>query len=138
MTAPAHRLRRSDDFRLTSRTGARAARSHVVVHVAVPPAGSAQQKEPRVGFVVSKKVGNSVVRHRVKRRLREILRPRMCLLPEGATCVVRALPGIQQLSFAELTDQVVGACQSAVARVNKHRAPKPDAKLPAAGLGEPR
>ena len=90
--------------------------------MAVPPIGGAQQKEPRVGFVVSKKVGNSVVRHRVKRRLREILRPRMSLLPESATCVVRALPGIQELSFAELSEQVVDACTAAVTRLEKRQA----------------
>jgi len=33
-----------------------------------------QLEHPRLGITVSRKVGNSVVRHRVKRRLREIYR----------------------------------------------------------------
>lgn len=37
----------------------------------------------RAGFVVSKKVGNAVVRNRVRRRLREALR---AILAEYATC----------------------------------------------------
>ena len=37
--------------------------------------GMANELEhPRLGITVSRKVGNSVVRHRVKRRLREIYR----------------------------------------------------------------
>jgi ribonuclease P protein component len=48
---------------------------------------------PRVGFVVSKAVGNAVVRNRVKRRLRHLLRERVAALPDGCLVVVRANPG---------------------------------------------
>nr|WP_221187369.1 MULTISPECIES: ribonuclease P protein component [Helcobacillus] len=115
-------MRHSDDFRLTSRTGTRAARSHVVVHVAVPDphtSGPRQQDEPRVGFVVSKKVGNSVIRHRVTRRLREIMRPRMHLLPPRSTCVVRALPGIQSVQFQDLAAQTESAVAAAVTKLQR-------------------
>lgn len=47
---------------------------------------------PRVGFVVSKAVGNAVVRHRVARRLRHLMRERLGRLPAGTLVVVRALP----------------------------------------------
>ncbi len=45
---------------------------------------------PRVGFVVSKAVGNAVVRNRVKRRLRHLVATLDA--PAGARVVVRALP----------------------------------------------
>ena len=45
-----------------------------------------------VGFTVSKKVGNSVQRHRVKRQLRHLMRERLGVFPVGARVVVRALP----------------------------------------------
>jgi ribonuclease P protein component len=45
-----------------------------------------------VGFVVSKAVGNSVVRNRVKRQLRHIARDRIDRLPSGSSIVVRANP----------------------------------------------
>ncbi len=46
----------------------------------------------RVGFVVSKQVGNSVVRSRVQRRLRHLLAHRIEDLPPGHDVVVRAHP----------------------------------------------
>ena len=47
----------------------------------------------RAGFVVGKSVGNSVVRHRVTRRLRAVVREELDRLPTGADLVVRARPG---------------------------------------------
>ncbi len=115
-----HRLRHNDDFRFTTRKGVRAARSHVVVHLAVAnsPEMPRTQSAPRVGFVVSKKVGNSVVRHRVKRRLRAIAEDHIGELPSHATVVVRTMPGADDLTFAELTSEVESALQSAL---KKHR-----------------
>jgi ribonuclease P protein component len=47
---------------------------------------------PRAGFVVGKAVGNSVVRHRVTRRLRAAVREELGRLPATADLVVRARP----------------------------------------------
>ncbi len=47
---------------------------------------------PRAGFVVGKTVGNSVVRHRVTRRLRAVVRDQLHRLPPTADLVVRARP----------------------------------------------
>ncbi|TYP86452.1 ribonuclease P protein component [Blastococcus xanthinilyticus] len=46
----------------------------------------------RAGFVVGKAVGNSVVRHRVTRRLRAVVRAELDRLPGTADLVVRARP----------------------------------------------
>lgn len=56
----------------------------------------------KVGFVVSKAVGNSVVRHRVSRKLRHVVRDRLARLPEGTSLVVRALPASAEASSADL------------------------------------
>ena len=57
---------------------------------------------PIVGFVVSKAVGGSVVRHRVSRRLRAQVAERLDRLPVGSGTVVRALPGSAEASSAQL------------------------------------
>ena len=46
----------------------------------------------RAGFVVGKAVGNSVVRHRVTRRLRAVVREELHRLPATGDLVVRARP----------------------------------------------
>lgn len=56
----------------------------------------------RVGFVVSKAVGNAVVRHRVSRQLRHLVRDRLHLLPAGTLVVVRALPPAAHVDSGEL------------------------------------
>ena len=53
------------------------------------PITSRSELAPRVGFVVSKAVGNAVTRNRVKRHL---CRPLVDELADGTVVVVRALP----------------------------------------------
>ena len=72
-----------------------------MVHLAVHSPGD----PALVGFVVSKAVGNAVVRNRVKRRLRHLTRehlPVLAGLPGSAVLVVRALPPAADASGAEL------------------------------------
>ena len=61
---------------------------------------------PRAGLVVSKAVGGSVVRHRVSRRLRHLLAPRLGDLPPGAMVVIRALPPAAGATSSELADDL--------------------------------
>ncbi|WP_092627946.1 ribonuclease P protein component [Actinopolyspora mzabensis] len=61
-----------------------------------------KREQPRVGFVVSKAVGNAVVRHRVSRQLRHLMRDRLPALPSGTMVVVRALPPAAAATSAEL------------------------------------
>ena len=56
----------------------------------------------RVGFVVSKAVGNAVVRNRVKRRLRALSQSSLAELPGSSVLVVRALPPAADATSAEL------------------------------------
>ena len=99
------RLTRSGDFAQVTRHGRRAGRPRLVVH-AMPTTDSqllTRTGSPvRVGFVVSKAVGNSVVRHRVSRRLRHVVAQRLGTLAAGSSLVVRALPAAAQASSAEL------------------------------------
>ncbi|MGB3184534.1 MAG: ribonuclease P protein component [Ornithinimicrobium sp.] len=101
-----HRLRTSGDFTAVLSRGARGVRRagtpRLVVHCSGVPHVSQNATEsddpvpvsvpPRVGFIVSKAVGNSVVRHRVTRRLRAVMAARLAFLPPGTDVVIRALP----------------------------------------------
>ena len=83
-----HRLTDGDLFRAATRRGSRCGSSTLVAHLWVEgPEGPA-----RVGFVVSRAVGNAVVRNRVKRRLRHLAREHVSSLPGSCVLVVRALP----------------------------------------------
>jgi len=65
-----------------------------------------------VGFVVSRAVGNSVVRHRVTRRLRHVVRAQLAELPTGSTTVVRALPDSAGADSAVLAADFAAALRS--------------------------
>jgi len=97
---PEHRLTDAETFRRTSRTGRRSSSRTLVAHLA--PLERAGTTDARVGFVVSKAVGNAVVRNRVKRRLRHLVRERLALLPGSSALVVRALPAAGAASASEL------------------------------------
>ena len=81
------------------RTGRRAGTTSLVVHLAT---GSGEDLPPRAGFVVSGKIGNSVVRHRITRRLRPLVWSRLSVLPTGTDVVVRALAPASTASSSEL------------------------------------
>jgi ribonuclease P protein component len=63
----------------------------------------------QAGLVVSKAVGNSVVRHRVARRLRAVLAALLPRLGEPKMVVVRALPAAAKATYSEL-ERSVGKC----------------------------
>ncbi len=98
MLPTAHRLRRTTEFATVVSGGRRARSGPLVVH----QCGDLGCPEPRVGFVVSKAVGGSVVRHRVARRLRAQSASRLGALPAGSGTVVRALPASASATSAEL------------------------------------
>jgi ribonuclease P protein component len=93
-----YRLTRGDDLRRVSRAGRRSGSERLVVHLVVQESDDA----PRIGFVVSRSVGGSVLRHRVQRRLRHLCRDRLTSLPAGAELVVRALAPAAVATYQEL------------------------------------
>jgi ribonuclease P protein component len=108
------RMRRSDDFRSTVRTGVRAGRPTVVVHAV----RSQMFDELKVGVVVSKAVGNAVTRNRTKRRLRHLVLNLMASTPRGHRLVVRALP-VAASPTADLAGDLTKAWGRALARVKR-------------------
>ncbi|RSN59558.1 MULTISPECIES: ribonuclease P protein component [Actinomadura] len=88
MLPSGHRMRRRDDFTLAVRRGRRAGRPTVVAHLLRRD----ETTPPLVGFIVSRAVGNAVVRNSVRRRLRHLVRANLDRLPAGSLLVVRANP----------------------------------------------
>jgi len=92
-------MRRRRDFELAVRRGRRAGRPLLVGHLGRVDDGD---ETPRVGFVVSRAVGNAPTRNLVRRRLRHLAADRLVHLPPGARLVVRANPPAARASFAQL------------------------------------
>ena len=101
-----NRLRERSDFASAIRSpGATRAGSRILV-VHANATDSRAELPPRVGFVVSKAVGNAVVRNRTKRRLRAAMASQLPGIPTGVDVVVRAQPAAAHASFQELADGV--------------------------------
>ncbi|MGI8948122.1 MAG: ribonuclease P protein component [Ornithinimicrobium sp.] len=107
-----HRLTRPEEFRTVLRGGPgvrsrRAGGRAVVVHRADRnPSSDESPGPPRVGLLVSKAVGNSVVRHRVSRRLRALMATRLDSLPQGTDVVLRATPAAASVDHPGLADDL--------------------------------
>ena len=88
----------------------------MVVHLVVPSGQPMSAQPGRVGFVVSRAVGGSVVRHRVARRLRAAMQRRLEDLPAGSLVVVRALAAAADASFDQLQADLGKALGKALTR----------------------
>lgn len=98
MLATRNRLRTSTDFSTTVRSGVRNGRRNLVLYTA--PIGA--EEPSRIGFIVSKAVGNAVTRNLVKRRLREAGALSLNRHGTGLAVVVRALPAAATASWDQL------------------------------------
>lgn len=125
------RIRSSRDFGAALKRGRRAARGGVVVHWApaprpadarpadtdtpdpTTPSEADANRTARAGFVVSKAVGNAVVRNKVKRRLRHAAAAELPHWPAGTDVVVRATPKAAERGFDELRRDLTEAVNAA-------------------------
>jgi ribonuclease P protein component len=120
----AHRLRSSAEFAAVTRSGRRNRSGDLVVYLSDASSSTETFSRPlsdqtsartgallpaRAGLIVSRKVGGSVVRHRVSRRLRAQLASRLDGLPPGSRVVVRALPTAAEASSTSLGRQLDAA-----------------------------
>lgn len=115
-----HRLRDAGQYRavLRNKNAGRSGAKLLVVHVADTDAYETPPElrtGPRVGFVVSKAVGNAVVRSRVKRVLRHVVANELSHIPQQYDIVVRANPAIAGCS----SDEVKAEFNSALVRAGK-------------------
>lgn len=117
MSADSTRLARSSDFTRTLDKGVRVSSRDLLISIAPLPVRwpdptgvrteVASFGGPRLGLIVSKKVGNAVVRHTVARYLRHAFAATRTELPAtDAYVVVRARPSAAVATTVELTRQL--------------------------------
>lgn len=90
------RVRRRAEFVSLQRDGGRRHTAHLIV-IRRP----AHNERTRLGVTVSKRIGNAVVRNRVKRLLREAFRHRQIEIQPPLDVVVIAKPGAENLTYAQ-------------------------------------
>ena len=96
----------------------------MVVHANSTDARAGQP--PRVGLVVSKGVGNAVVRNRTKRVLRPLMHARIERLPDGLDVVVRANPDLAGTATATVAQDLDRLLATVLRRVgSQERTVKP-------------
>lgn len=96
------RLGSNNEFQKVYHDGRSKANRHLVMYVLKDQSGSS-----RYGFSVSKKIGNSVVRHRVTRLLRESVRKYDADVISGCRIVIIARPGVEKIGLNEICESVV-------------------------------
>ena len=113
--AAADRLHRSAEFLRLQRNGVRFQSPHFVVY-----AGNLeyQPERSRLGVTVSRRIGNAVLRNRVKRRVREFFRKVMrAELPQHTSIVVIARGGAAALESAAIGNELMIAVRNLSGRI---------------------
>jgi len=104
------RLKRRADFLRVASKGRKAAVHGLVLQALTQP-GSGRA---RIGFTVTKKVGNAVIRNRTRRRLKEAVRLEMAGHPvSGVDLVVIGRDSTRTRPFLELRDDLRRALRKA-------------------------
>ena len=100
MLAKANRLKKKKEFNFIYRKGEVNYSKFLALYVS-----KTKLKVSKIGFSVSNKVGNSVVRHKVRRRLSEVIKNYVLLLPTNNYIFV-AKSGCEQLDFDDIKQNV--------------------------------
>ncbi|MDD3795163.1 MAG: ribonuclease P protein component [Lachnospiraceae bacterium] len=90
-------LKKNKDFQFIYRNGKSYGNKYLVIYVL-----KTNDKRNRVGISVSKKVGNSVVRHHLTRLIRESYRLNESKFVSGLDLIVIARPGAKGRNFFEI------------------------------------
>lgn len=110
MLARANRLVSAADYRSVVRRGKKCGGALTVVYSSADD----EHTVSRFGFIVSKAVGNAVVRNTVRRRLKAVCFDALPVIDSRRRIVVRALPAAASASFDELRREVNRALGAAL------------------------
>jgi len=81
-----NRLRSGVEFTRVTKTGHRVSSNNLVLYATLE-----ENRSPKIGFIINRSVGGSVVRHLVARKLRHDIASHINQLPKNTMLVVRVL-----------------------------------------------
>ena len=110
-----NRLTSTKDFQNVTKTGVRVYSDVAVIYALANPTS---QKNSQVGLIVSKVVGNSVVRHKVSRHIRSVVKDLLETIPGNIQIVIRALPAITEKDFTELNKILTESINKSIVKAN--------------------
>ncbi len=90
-------LKKNQQFQFVYKYGKSYANKYLVMYIKENGLGT-----NRIGISVSKKVGNSVVRHRITRLIRESYRLHEAVFNSGLDIVVVARPAVASVGYGEV------------------------------------
>ena len=96
----------NSEFQAIYKSGKSYANKYLVMYVSDNPEGKS-----KLGISVSKKVGNSVVRHRLARLIRESYRLNTDMFNSGLNIIVIARTTAKGKSFAEIESAFLHLCR---------------------------
>ncbi|MBI1841271.1 MAG: ribonuclease P protein component [Verrucomicrobia bacterium] len=106
------RIKRNSEFVRIKARGRRLTLGCLIVNWVTAP----RPPGPRLGVVVSKRVGNAVERNRAKRVMREVFRRHQDLLPTACHLVLIARPSIAERSYGSVERDFLDAMKQVQAR----------------------
>ena len=97
-----HSLKTNKEFSVVYGKKRSFANKYLIMYV-----GENQLEKTRIGISVSKKVGNSIVRHRVTRLIRESFRLNQNILKKGIDIIIVARPLAKEQGFKEIESAMI-------------------------------
>ncbi|WP_259125776.1 ribonuclease P protein component [Leucobacter aridicollis] len=102
MPARHHRVTRGEDYRRVVRTGNRVGGALCITYAVPRSVGDDEEAPARFGFIISKAVGNAVMRNLIRRRMKSVADEFIRDGVTGVDMVFRALPKSASASFDEI------------------------------------
>jgi len=108
------RLKKRKDYVKVARGARTPRRGFLLQSIRRTAADEAAEAEARFGFTVTKKIGNAVVRNRIRRRLKEAVRLAGAEVADpGRDFVLLGRRPALDMTFSDLVADVVGAVRAA-------------------------